>query len=208
MYDIDLKAYIRKKNLTQKQFAELTGIDIYQLSRIVTKKIRISNADIEKIRAKFPDFHLKEFKEIAVFDDIPQVGEEIPIYDAQVYGTISPSFDDHEILLPIALRKIPLFAKADGAVQVRGHSMKGYINNGDWIVIKRIMNKELIIYGEPYLVITKTDNYRTVKFLKESMDSPKHFTLVPYNIEQFEPQDIPKTEVLELYAILGLFRAM
>lgn len=86
--------------------------------------------------------------------------------------------------------------------------MKGYINNGDWIVIKKITNRQFITYGEPYLVITKSDNLKTVKFVKESIDDADCITLVPYNIEQFEPQDIPKDEVLELYSIVGLFRSM
>ena len=207
MYNADLHTFIKSKFLNQKKFADITGIDIYQISRIVKNKIPLTDSHIRKIQIHFPEFMPKPLKEINEIPD-DMVGERLPFYNTEVFGTISPAFDDHEILMPIALKRIPLFSKADGAVQVSGNSMKGYINNGDWIVIRKIINKQLIIYGEPYLVITKTDNYRTVKFLKESMDDPKCFTLIPYNIEQFEPHDIPKTEVLELYSILGLFRAM
>ena len=208
MYNIDIQTFIKSKYLSQKQFSELTGIDTYQISRLVNGKLHLTELHIQKIKAVFPDFNPKYVSDIKEFDNNLIAGEPLPVYGTEVYGTISPVFEENEILLPIAIKKIPHFSKADGAVQVRGHSMKGYINNGDWIVIKKITNRNLIIYGEPYLVITKSDNYRTVKFLKESMDDPKCLTLVPYNIEQFEPQDIEKNEILELYSILALFRHM
>ncbi|HRO08601.1 MAG TPA: S24 family peptidase [Saprospiraceae bacterium] len=144
---------------------------------------------------------------------LPEIGEveegrEIPFYGDAVYATISPVFDDEVTMQPYAFRKIPMFTQADGAVLVKGHSMKGYINHGDWVVIRRVTNKEFIIYGEPYLIITKSDNYKTVKFIKQHMDADDYITLVPYNIDQFEPQDIPKSEIHELYSIVGLFRSM
>ncbi len=153
------------------------------------------------VRLKSGEKTLKEIKEVPY-------GKEIPFFNQEVYGTISPVLDDYVTMQPYAIKKIPMFMAADGAVQVKGHSMKGYINNGDWIVIKKITNRNFIIYGEPYLVITKSDNLKTVKFVKESMDDPDCLTLTPYNIEQFEPQDIQKEEILELYSIVGLFRSM
>ncbi|MBK7219789.1 MAG: S24 family peptidase [Saprospiraceae bacterium] len=104
----------------------------------------------------------------------------------------------------ITLRKstfinIPMFSQGEYAIQVSGHSMNGFINHGDWIVVKRITNRDAIIYGEPYLVVTKTDNLKTVKFVKPSQTDPESLTLIPYNTDQFEEQDMPKDEILELY---------
>jgi phage repressor protein C with HTH and peptisase S24 domain len=135
-------------------------------------------------------------------------GRDVPFYDFDVYATISPVLTDYISMTPAVLTKIPMFASADGAVQVKGHSMKGYINHGDWIVIKRITNRDMIIYGEPYLVVTKSDHHKTVKFIKQCYDDDDMLSLVPYNIEQFDPQNIPKDEILEMYAVIGLFRSM
>lgn len=207
MYSSDLKSFIKSKKMSQKEFSVLTGIDPYQISKIVNNKLRMSIDHVNKIRSVFSDFDPQLVRDIPDFTE-NITGDQIPVYNVKVFGTISPVFDDNEILLPLAIKRIPHFSRADGAVQVNGHSMKGYINHGDWIVIKKITNKEVIIYGEPYLIITKSDNLRTVKFVKECTDDEDLLTLVPYNIEQFEPQDIEKNEILELYEIIGLFRSM
>lgn len=39
-------------------------------------------------------------------------------------------------------------------------------------------------------------------------DSPDTFWLVPYNIEQFEPQEIKKASILELYRVIGVFKSV
>lgn len=134
-------------------------------------------------------------------------GKSIPIYDTEIFGSIEPSLSDTPTMRPAAFISIPLFNQGDAAVQVTGHSMKGYINHGDWIVIKRITNRESIIYGEPHLVITRADNIKTVKFIKQP-ENPKKLTLIPYNIEQFDPQDINWNDVYEVWRVIGLFRTV
>lgn len=134
-------------------------------------------------------------------------GKDLPFYDTEVFATIAPAMSDQRVMGPAHFIKIPEFNQGEFAVQVTGHSMKGYINHGDWIVAKRITNRHAIIFGEPYFVVTKSDNLKTVKFLKPG-DQEGHWTLVPYNIEQFEPQELPIEEILELYRVVGLFRSL
>ncbi len=186
----------------------MTGNSYTYLSELKNGKKPLTPDFVQSLNNKMKtDFKL--IQPLQDFTDTENIaGDQIPVYNVKVFGTISPVFDDNEILLPLAIKRIPHFSRADGAVQVNGHSMKGYINHGDWILIKKITNKEVIIYGEPYLIITKSDNLRTVKFVKECTDDEDLLTLVPYNIEQFEPQDIEKNEILELYEIVGLFRSM
>lgn len=71
----------------------------------------------------------------------------------------------------------------------------------------RIINRDAIIYDEPYMVVTKDDNLKTVKFVKEHKEKKKLW-LVPYNIEQFNEQTILKEDILELYRVVGLFRTV
>jgi hypothetical protein len=133
-------------------------------------------------------------------------GKSIPFYDTDVYATIIPSMSDVVAMKPSAFINIPMFNQGEYAVPVTGHSMKGYINHGDWVVIKKITNHESIMYGEAHLIVTKSDNLKTVKFLKPSKN-PEKLTLVPYNIEQFEPHEIRKDDVIEIYRVIGSFRS-
>lgn len=153
------------------------------------------------------DLSKYETKELNTIYEVTN-GKPLAVYeDTEVYGTANPVLSDHITMKPNAFVTIPMFSSGDAALQVKGHSMKGYINHGDWIVVKRILNKEAIIYGEPYLVVTKSDQLKTVKFVKQG-DSKDTLWLCPYNIEQFEPQEIEKNEVLEMYSVVGLFRSL
>lgn len=204
----DLKRFIKEKGLKQYEFAEQTGVDKYQLSRIINGKERLSIDNQRKIVATFPDFeqYSKRNTNIPVYEYGAE-GKEIPFYPVEVFATISPNLSDVVALQPHTFINIPMFSNGQTAVQVTGHSMKGLINHGDWIVIKKITNKDAIIYSEPYLIVTKSDNLKTVKFIKESTE-PDSLVLVPYNIEQFESQEIMKDEILEMYIIVGLFRSL
>ena len=134
-------------------------------------------------------------------------GKEIPYYETEVFATISPAMGDVVALKPDTFIRIPMFSQGQFALTVTGNSMKGFINHGDWVVIRQITDREEIIFGEPHLIVTKADNFKTVKFLKEG-DSPDKFWLVPYNVEQFEPQQIKKSSVLELYRVIGVFKTV
>lgn len=134
-------------------------------------------------------------------------GRKIPFYDTEVFATISPAMGDVVALRPDTFIHIPMFSQGEFALQITGHSMRPYISHGDWVVVKRIINREAIIYDEPYMVVTKEDNLKTVKFIKEHRDK-KRLWLVPYNIEQFNEQTILKEDILELYRVVGLFRTV
>lgn len=147
-----------------------------------------------------------EAKPLPVIPSDPN-GKNIPFYDVEVFATISPAMGDVVALRPDTFIRIPMFNQGQFAVQVTGHSMKPYISHSDWVVIRKITDRSEIIYGEPYLVVTKSDNLKTVKFLKQG-DTDETYWLVPYNVEQFEPQEIKKSSVLELYRVIGVFKSV
>jgi hypothetical protein len=190
----DIYNYFKKsgkiKNL--REFAELTGNSYTYLSELKNNRKPMSTFFILSINEKLnTDF---------VF------GNKDEMHNG--YDELIMQDEYKEILLQNEIRNIPFFRKADGVIQVRGNSMNGYINNGDWVVVKKVINKDVIIYNEPYLLVTKTDNFKTIKFVKESLTNKESFLLVPYNIENFAVQEILKVEVDIIYMIMGLFRIM
>lgn len=207
---IDIDKLTKDLKLTQKELASYFQVSPSAINRVKKGEMSFPKSWEEVLSNEF-DVNLLDYyidkEPIKPITEDPN-GKEIPFFNQEVYGTISPVLDDHMTMQPYAIKKIPMFMQADGAVQVKGHSMKGYINHGDWVVIKRITNPNFIIYGEPYLIITKSDNLKTVKFVKEVVGDPTKLCLAPYNVNQFEPQPIPKDEIMEMYAVVGLFRSM
>ena len=102
------------------------------------------------------------------------------------------------VLTHDAFRKLPRFLGAHSSIIASGHSIKDYINHCDELVIKKLSSDKSIMYGEPNVVVTKADNIITVKFLKQCYEVANCISLVQYNIEQFEPKDISKDDILEV----------
>lgn len=134
-------------------------------------------------------------------------GRPIPVYDTAVYASIVSVLSGSITLPPETFIRIPMFMDGEAAVQVTGYSMKGYINHGDFVVIKRLTDRKSIMYGEAHMIVTRVDNIQTVKFIKPCEDDDSMLTLVPYNIEQFEPHNIYKEDILFIYRVIGSFRS-
>lgn len=194
------------KNL--RELAEAIGYNYSYLSSLKTNDSIFRAELITNINDRFGT----KFLYIKNPKALPQItsdenGKSIPFYDTEVFATISPAMSDTVAMKPQTFITIPIFNQGEFAVQVTGHSMKGYINHGDWIVVKKITEVQDLIYGEPYLIITKADNIKTVKFIRKG-SSEEYFNLTPYNTVQFEPQELRKEAVLEIYKVIGLFRNM
>ncbi len=204
----DLERLIFDLKVPKKDFAAVVGVHPSAITKVLKGGMAMPEDWKSKIKLKYKiDVNRYTIKPLEYIEQTTD-GKAIAVYDeTEVYGTANPVLSDHITMKPKAFVTIPMFSSGDAALQVKGHSMKGYINHGDWIVVKRIVNKEAIIYGEPYLVVTKSDQLKTVKFVKQG-DSKDTLWLCPYNIEQFEPQEIEKSEVLEMYSVVGLFRSL
>lgn len=211
MYDIE--RLLDNLNINQIELCNIIGITSPAMSKVKSGKMDMPKSWKRKIKEKF-NVDVEDYifakgeykKDLPVLNHDPN-GKEIPFYDTEVFATISPVLSDVVALKPSTFIHIPMFSQGEFALQVTGNSMKGLINSNDWIVVKKIINREAIIYGEVYLVVTREDNLKTVKFIKEHQNK-KLLWLVPYNIEQFSEQAILKSDILEMYKVVGLFRSI
>ena len=215
---IDIDRLILELKINQKQLANFLGKSPQSITKVkqgemefpkewkaaILKEYGINVDNYETNTANDPEtLYTKQIKQIHPDPN----GKEIPYYETEVFAKISPAMGDVVALKPDTFIRITMFSQGQFALTVTGNSMKGFINHGDWVVIRQITDREEIIFGEPHLIVTKADNFKTVKFLKEGDTSDK-FWLVPYNVEQFEPQQIKKSSVLELYRVIGVFKTV
>lgn len=95
---------------------------------------------------------------------------------------------------------IPVFTEKDlYMISVEGDSMYPTITPGTFIIIKEVQNKSLIKWGEPHVIVT-TDG-RVAKRVLQSQDKTC-ITLFSDN-KLYQPYDIPKSQILSLWVILG-----
>ncbi len=174
---IDLERLLSEINLNQKELALLVGVTGQAVTLVKQNKMDFPKEWKKIINDKFKinvdkyEVNLASDPETLYIKQINQIhpdpnGKEIPYYETEVFATISPAMGDVVALKPDTFIRIPMFSQGQFALTVTGNSMKGFINHGDWVVIRQITDREEIIFGEPHLIVTKADNFKTVKFLK------------------------------------------
>jgi len=75
--------------------------------------------------------------------EIPELTAEeaeskYPKIHGEFFATISPTMSDVITLRRDTFKKMPMLSQGEFMIQVTGNSMKGIINHGDWVAIRRI----------------------------------------------------------------------
>lgn len=221
-----LKGLIEARKVSQAELARQMEVTPAYINRLLKEdNQKISENVIDRITGYYPDafdfimqgdagdtlseppsIYYSRPKPIPSIQHDPK-GKKVPVMDTDVYASIIPSLSDSPTLKASTFISIPMFSQGEAAVQVTGHSMKGMINHGDWAVIKRITHHSGIVPGEAHLIVTKEDNIKTIKYIKNS-DKPGHIRLAPYNTDQFEAYDIRLDDILDIFRIIGIFRVL
>ena len=150
-------------------------------------KLNSSAKSITSISSEMPAPSKQSSKGIPYFDvDVTMGYDELPNDQTNI-----PNYYLH----------IPAFQNCDCAVPAYGRSMIPDINDGSIIAIKEV-SLDSVLPGEAYLIIT--DEYRTVKYIRNCKDNPNKWRLVPKNLEEFDEMIIDKTKVLRVFLVKGV----
>jgi len=128
--------------------------------------------------------------------DNPKSG--IPMYNvtatAGVVGVYEDTFNEE----PMFYLDVPGARDCDFGVRISGDSMYPRFRNGDWIGCKEVKNREYILYGEVYYIITS--DYKTVKYIQPHSTKDDWVMLVPHN-DSIKPTPLPKSEIIKLFTV-------
>lgn len=206
----DLKMYRMRKRLSQKEFAEALGITQGYLSELESFKKEISDS----IKYKIIELYGEDISNNSLVQEQISKYESpvgaIPFYEVDVSASadIQMFLDKHEIATKYV---IPGFEDCDFAVPVFGHSMYPTYENGCIIMCKKIEDKQLIVFGEAYLIITK--DFRMVKRIQKSeiignvlacSDNEEERT--KSGRKKYEAVELPIDKILHLYLVKGVIK--
>ena len=123
----------------------------------------------------------------------------VPYYNT----SITDDFNDNNIL-PEYYINFPPFNDANAYLSIFGDSMLPNYKNGDIIAIKEITNFDIILWGEPYLIVTdlSTNNLRTIKLIHVSNEG-NNIILRSTNPEYSGDITIQKNNIKKLYKVIG-----
>ena len=127
----------------------------------------------------------------------------VPVYEIDVTSSIVSSFSDIKEIPSFYMDYEP-FNDCDAVVTNYGDSMYPDYKNGERLAVKKIVNFDVLNWGETYLVITdaEANDLKTVKRLHPHEDNDK-IILRAGNPRYAGDTVIFKTNVLALFAVKG-----
>lgn len=214
---------VRKElKLTQEALAQRLGIGKSALSMIETGKAALSRRNINilsqefNVRVEWLETGQGEMFEQALplhcSSEIKLVGregipmQEVPLYNTDLTGGLSPIFSKDSDLEPLGCICIPNITKCDGAVYVNGEGMYPLLKSGDIVLYKQLNDTNDIFWGDMYLLSVSIgeEEYIMVKYIHKS-DKPGCVRLVSES-RSHEDKDVEISKIRALAFVRASIR--
>lgn len=127
----------------------------------------------------------------------------VPYYSIEAMAHISEAGEVFEQTPEYYISYKP-FDDCTAWLPVYGDSMVPVIHSGEIIAVKRLLNLEVLLWGEPYLIVTNdlANNLRTVKLLFQHPDAT-FVILRASNPDYAGDTIIPKAAITALFLVKG-----
>lgn len=127
----------------------------------------------------------------------------VPYYNVEISGAFNSSFEDLKEYIEFYIDYKPL-NDCTAYLPYFGNSMYPMFKSGNTLAVKQINNFNIILWGEPHLVITNdnANNYRTVKCIYQHTD-PSKIILRAKNPDFAGDIIVNKEDILSLFIVKG-----
>lgn len=210
--------FIEFKRISKTVFFQSTGI---KRGLLDSDKINstVSDVVIAKILVTYPDLNIEWLltgQGQMLKSTVPAVtnhttedatpGEQmIPVFELPKATSLAAFFT--KLPNPVEHLYIPNLPKADGAVVMRGETMRPALNGGDIAVYKTMRNRrENILFGQMYLLsfVADDEEHIVIKYIQPS-ENKDNIKLVSAN-NYFGPLDIPFDSIQAMAMIKASIR--
>lgn len=219
-----IKLLMREMNAKQLEFAAKIGVDASNFSKYMNGRLPMSDALINKIVVNLgvsktwleqggaspfevPSTAIATIPPVTIagegvrFADAP-LPKGTPVYDIDVTAGSLPRSQMFSDDLIIGFINLPHLDSRDRIVTVSGDSMSPVIRNGDMVALRETPNKELIFWGQIYVVLT--ENFRLVKYMRRHAD-PSMVILRSEN-PNYDDIDIARNDIIDLMLVHDIIR--
>ena len=199
--------YVLINKIRNKEIVSRVGFTKGAVSNIITKKVEPSENFLNTFEKMF-DVDLSNY-EYSDNKPLPEIKSHTGVpYFENIDGTatIATSFSDYPET-PTFYIDYEHFNDCDAYIQVVGDSMYPAYSSGEIIAVKRIMNFDVIQWGEVYFIITNgnANDMKTVKQLHWHEDLEK-IVLRSSNPNYKGDTVVNKKDILFLYIVKGKIR--
>ena len=198
-----LKDFRTENNLKQSDVARI--IDCKQPNIAAIEKGKdLTDAQMQKLKDEFGDEYVLSFYVPDTDVDLSDY-QGVPYYEnIDISGGIMPMFNDSKEI-PTFYIDYQHFNDCTAYLPVVGDSMYPRYASGEIVAVKQIFNKEIIQWGEAYLVICNdnADNLRTIKLVHPSEKDESKIILRASNPNYKGDTPINKDDIISMFIIKG-----
>lgn len=204
---LDLQRFRRDHRIKQRELQEILKVSQPYISQIESFEKPLPDALYNLLLAKYGNT-LEKYKITDKTIRTHEEGTGVPYYDIDVTATISMAYGDFDQTPEFYVDFKP-FNDCTAYLPVFGNSMYPDLNNGEVIAVKKLINPEIILWGEPHLVITndEANNMRTVKLLFPHEDTSR-IILRSSNPAYQGDTILNKSSIIGLYIVKGKITRM
>ena len=196
----DLKKFRQDKGYTQEELAKLFDCKEANISTIEKNNMALEKHQWDTLVSKHGEVELLGYLKDTDFSNTSGV----PYFeDISATGGIITSYCDFKET-PTFYINYEHFNDCNAYVPVVGDSMHPQYCSGEIVAIKRILNFDILLWGEAYIVITNdnANNLRTLKFIHPHEQDSK-VILRACNPEYKGDTVINKEDILCLFIVKG-----
>lgn len=209
----DLQQVIKKLRLTQVEASKELGVSQSTISTAINKKdTEISYQLYQSLKALADKkgIDIDNIGYASVKTEVQNVNRDQlstskPYYAVDVFG--SPGMDivdqEEQFAQPMFYISVPELKDVDIYIRVTGDSMYPKYRHGDIIGIKKLNAREFFAWYEPYVVVTKGNYQRLLKYIHPHPNDSNMLHLVSYDSNKFPPQPIDVDSIHEIWQVLG-----
>lgn len=200
-----------KKIRNHQQFIEEIGSNKSIISRIINKKLKVSNNLFYKIKEKYPELSLNwlltgdgEMLESTIDNDTSlQEAEDVTMVRLFPAAAMGGSFNDFVVSVKDTDEcemVVSPVRNVDGALTVLGESMAPEYPNGSRIFVKRINEQAFIEWGKVYVL--DTCNGAVIKQVVQS-DKEGYVRCVSLNPDPiYQPFDVRWEDIYHWFKVV------
>lgn len=210
---MDIKLIIKelkyKNNLTQEAIGKELGVTKSTVNQLASGLMKPSSELLSKITKLCLD------NGISIDNNLVSEPQEhygnpkpntlktkgVPIYNVEFNAGLLPLSTEyvHFDEFIIGYCDFPEVQGADLITKMRGNSMTGVLENGDWISFRKLNSLSVINYGHIFGIITN-DKVPLIKYVRKGPN--EDILILKSHNPAFDDIELPKSEILAMFMVI------
>lgn len=121
------------------------------------------------------------------------------VYDIDATCGVMSRPMDFAVERVIGVVDLPEIKESSPIIRANGDSMEPVIFDGDRIVVREVINKSSLFYGQIYLIIT--EEYRMIKYIRKCAEDEDNYVILRSKNKEYDDIKLHRGEIQKLFVV-------